>query len=165
MIQNKKQQKGLVPSRRNLPTRRREEKETSPLFGRLIKSSLIGLTAATICAVSLITLASAMAYANPDPTKLINILSSVVLMLSNFAGGLVTSKKLGEAPLLCGIVTGGITMLASMLLEIILSSLPTSGYEFWLTLILRISAIFFSILGAFAGNVKRSTGRAKRRFG
>ncbi len=165
MIQNKKHQKGLVPSRPSALARRNENTEEGSLFGAALKGSLWGLLTSGICGIILITLATAAAYANPDSAALVSPLGLVSLMPSMFAGGFVTSKRVKEAPLLCGIMSGGMMTLVTMLLGMILRGLPTSSYEFWQSAALHGAAILFSILGALAGNIKKHPKPGKKRFG
>lgn len=145
--------------------KRTENTEETSLLGAVLKGSLWGLLCSVICGILLVTLTAAVAYANPDPTALIAPLGLVALMPSMFIGGFVTSKGCKEAPLLCGIISGGMMTLVTMLLGVILRDLPSSGYAFWQSALLHGAAILFSILGAFAGNVKKRPKPGKRRFG
>ena len=136
-----------------------------PLLSAVLAASLWGLLAATATSVALITLMTALSYANPDPAALVAPLSLAALMPSMFIGGFLTAKRVKDAPLLCGIISGGFITLLSMLLAAILRGLPSSGYAFWQSAALHASAILFSVLGAFAGNVKRRKKPSRRRFG
>ncbi len=165
MIQNKKHQKGLVPARSVALARRTDDPEESPLFISALKSSLWGLSASAICGILLMTATTAIAYANPDPTALVASMGLLSLLPSAFAGGFVTAKKAKDAPLLCGILSGGMLTIATVILGLILSALPSSGYKLWQSLALHGASVAFSTLGALAGNVKRRPKPGKRRFG
>ncbi len=165
MTQNQKRGGGLVRTRPTALASRTAETSDSPLFLTVLKSGLWGVATALGAGLILITVATAVAYANPNPSALIPALSLLSLLPSMFAGGFVTAKKVKDAPLLCGIISGGMITLITMLLGIVLRGLPSSGYAFWQSAALHTAAIAFSVLGAFAGNVKRRQKPGKRRFG
>ena len=157
--------KGLVPSRASSLPSRSGEREDTPLLSDILRHSAIGLLAMLISGMLLLTGLTALAYANPDPGALIAPLSLVALLPSAFAGGFVTIKRVGEAPLLCGIVCGGMGTIALMLAALILRDLPSSDFLFWQSAVLHAFAVLFSVLGALAGNVKKRAKAGKRRFG
>ena len=165
MTQNQKRGGGLVRSRPTALASRTKEASDSPLFLSVLKSALLGVGASLVMGLILITVGAAVAYANPNPSVLIPALSLVSLLPSMFAGGFVTAKKVKDAPLLCGIISGGMITLITMLLAIVLRGLPSTGYAFWQSASLHTAAIAFSVLGAFAGNVKSRQKPIKRRFG
>ena len=166
MTENKKKNRGgLVPIRSHSPARVSADVEETSLFGMVFKGSLWGLLTASACGIALITLMSAIAYANADPSTLIAPLAISALMPSAFVGGFITVKKVKDAPLLCGIISGGFITLIGMLLAAILQKLPSSGYALWQSAALHGAVILFSVLGAFAGNVKKKKKPTKRRFG
>ena len=84
-------------------------------------------------------------------------------MIGMLVGGFICIKKVKEAPLLCGIVTGAMSSLAFLCISLFLKGIPSSGNSFLGNVIIHASAILFSILGSYVGNVKRRNG--KRRFG
>ena len=157
--------KGIVPSPSKSPMARPTDREDDSLLSSALKNGLIALAAFAVTGAILIFGATAAAYATPDPMSLVPALSLAALLLSAFAGGFVSSKKTMEAPLLCGIVTGGMITLFSILLSLILRELPTSGFEFWQSAALHSATVIFSVLGAFAGNVRKKKKSGKRRFG
>jgi putative membrane protein (TIGR04086 family) len=161
------------PTRRNLPTSaqsraltaKRADSYDRPLILTALKSGLFGVGATFCTGLVLITTATAIAYANPDPSFLSPILALAALMISSFVGGFVSTKISKESPLLCGAVTGSMTALISLALSLMLFFLPTSNLVFWQSLLLHGIALGFSVLGAFAGNIKLTSRRGKRRFG
>ncbi len=165
MTQNKKRSTAPVPVRSTALTRRSTEQEDSPIFLSALKGALWGLFATVACGLLLITLTTAVAYANPDPTQLISLMGLVALFPSAFVCGFIAVKVTKDAPLLCGVLAGGVTTLATMLLALILTALPSSAYAFWQSAALHAAAILFTILGAFAGNIKKRSKPTKRRFG
>jgi putative membrane protein (TIGR04086 family) len=164
MTQNKRST-APVPVRSTALTRRNKEQEDSPILISALKGALWGLFATVACGLLLITVTTAVAYANPDPAQLISPMGLIALLPSAFAGGFTASKVTKSAPMLCGILAGGVTTLAAMLLSLILTDLPSSSYAFWQSAALHAAAILFTILGSFAGNIKKQPKTAKRRFG
>lgn len=165
MLKDKRKSAMPVPAHSRAVSRKTAETEETSLLGSALKGSLWGFFAFAFCGILLITAVTAIAYANPDPGPLIAPLSLLSLMPSMFLGGFVTAKRVKEAPLLCGIVSGCLITLLSMLLGIIMRGMPSSGYEFWQSAVLHTAAVGFSVLGAFAGNIKKRQKRGTRRFG
>ena len=165
MTQNQKRRGGLIPSRPTALAKPNREESDSPLLVTALKGGLLGMGIALGLGLVLITIAAAIACANPDPASLIPPLSLLCLLPSMFAGGFAAAKRVKEAPLLCGILSGGMVTVVTIIIGAILRGLPSSGYAFWQSAALHTAAMAFSILGAFAGNVKRKPKPGKRRFG
>lgn len=165
MTQNQKRRGGLVPSRPTALAKRDSAESDSPLIVTALKGGLIGSGITLGMGLLLITIASAIVCANPDPASLIPPLSLLCLLPSMFAGGFAAAKSVKEAPLLCGILSGGMMTVVTVVLSAIMRGLPSSGYAFWQAAALHTAAIAFAVLGAFAGNVKRKPKPSKRRFG
>ena len=165
MTADTKSRGGLIPSRSLPISKRRKNDEERPLILSALRGGLIGMGVAMAMGLILITASAAIAYANPDPAAFVPALSLVSLLLSMFACGFVTSKVVKEAPLTCGVVSGGMTTLLTIVLSLILRGIPSVGYGFWQGMTLHTAAVAFSVLGAFAGNIKIAPRRKKRRFG
>ena len=136
-----------------------------PIFARVLRSSFWGLAVFVIVGIVLLSAVCGIAYSNTDPEELIMPLSLASLLPSMFVAGFACTKKTGEAPLLCGIVCGGVVTLFTMLLALLLRHATGSGYELWQQSLLHGIAILFCVLGAFAGNAKRKVDpRKHRRF-
>lgn len=156
---------GVVPSRSLSPVTRTRDTSDAPLLADVLKSGATGLAAFVISGAILLFAMTAIAYANSNPDILIPPLSLVALLPSAFVGGFVCTKRVKEAPLLCGIVTGGMITFLIILLALILRGLPSSGFEFWQSAALHSASVVFSVLGSFAGNAKKKAKMGKRRFG
>ena len=165
MTQHQKRRGGLVATRSTALSYKNQESADTPLFKAALKGGLLGIGVSIGLGMALVTLASALIYLNPDPSALIAPISLLCLLPSMFFGGFAAAKRVGDAPMLCGILSGGMVTLVTMLLGIILWGLPSSGYAFWQSAALHTAAMAFSTLGAFAGNVKRKPKPAKKRFG
>ena len=161
-VQRKKH--GIVPSHRSAPTVRNEARDDSPILPLMLKSSLLGALAAAVCGLIMLTALSAIAISSPDPTSLLLPLGLGALLPSNFVGGFVTVKKVGEYPLVCGMVCGATFTLFSLFFALILRGLPSSGYSFAVSALLHGAAVLFSVLGAFAGNVKKKRKIMSKRY-
>ena len=160
-----KDNRGGVPAIRRSTALIPHSNDDQPLFSQVLRNSLSGLISFAIVGIVLISIACAVAYANPDPDSLIMPMSLASLLPSMFAAGFVCTKKTGDAPLLCGIVTGGIITVFTILISLLLQGISVSGYEFWQQSLLHGIAILFCILGSFAGNAKRKVDpRKHRRF-
>lgn len=165
MIGKEKTRGGMPILHRSTALVPRTQEDDSPIFVQVLRNSISGLISFTVVGVILISVMTAVAYANADPDAFIMPLSLAALLPSMFAGGFVCAKKTGSAPLLCGIVCGGIITLVTILLALILRDAPSSGYQLWQVSLLHGTAILFSVLGAFAGTVKRKVDpRRNRRF-
>lgn len=165
MLRNQKRSGGIIPVRSAVPAVRTQTKEEDSLPSLVLKSALFGMLTAMLAGLLLVSGVTAIAHANPDPLSLLSPFSLVALLPAMFAGGFVCAKRVGDAPLLCGIVCGGMMTLLTMLLSLILRGLPSSDYSFWQSALLHALAILFCILGAFAGNVRKKQKPGKRRFG
>ena len=163
-MQNKEKSFGGIVPRRStsiVP----HSNDDMPILARVLRNSFSGLAAFIAVGIILLSIVCGIAYSNPDPESLIMPMSLASLLPSMFAAGFVCTKKTGEAPLLCGIVCGGVITVFTMLLALLLKNATGSGYELWQQSILHGIAILFCILGAFAGNAKRKLDpRKHRRF-
>ena len=165
MTADTKSRGGLIPSRSLPIAKKRKTNEERPLIVSALRGGLIGMGGAIATGLILITVSAAVAYANPDPAAFVPALSLVSLLISMFFCGFITSKSVKEAPLTCGVVSGGMTTLLTILFGMALRGIPTVGYGFWQSVALHTAAVAFSVLGAFAGNIKIEPVRKKRRFG
>lgn len=157
---------GSSPARRtSLPTSRSADKDTGVTLVTVLKHAMIGMIGFIVCGLTLVTAACTAAYASSDPSSLITPLGLAALLLSSFAGGFVTVKLTRTAPLLCGMVFGGMAALVMLLLSFVFSASASSHYTFMQGLLMHGFALLFSLLGAFTGNYKRKPNPKKRRFG
>lgn len=140
----------------------RDSADTS--FSRkLLIGSSISTIATFVSSIILIFIFSAIATSSKDPLSLIPLFGIISLMPSMFIGGFICIKRVKESPFICGLVCGASFVITATLLSLIIVGLPSSGYAFLQHFALRIAAVFFSVLGAIVGNVKRKSKR--RRFG
>lgn len=165
MNKDRRHSSALVRSRTTSVAARSRSGDESPLFTAVLKASVLGIAATFVSGLVLISVFSAVALTSPDPSGLITPLSLLALLPSAFIGGVVTVKRVKDAPALCGIICGGLSTACAMLLSIVLKGLSSSSFELWQTLLLHAAVVIFSVLGALAGNVKRVAKRGKRRFG
>ena len=165
MNKDRRHSSALVRSRTTSVAVRSRSGDESPLFTAVLKASALGIAATFVSGLVLISILSAVALTSPDPSGLITPLSLLALLPSAFIGGVVTVKRVKDAPALCGIICGGLSTACAMLLSIVLKGLSSSSFELWQTLLLHAAVVIFSVLGALAGNVKRVAKRGKRRFG
>ena len=131
----------------------------------ILKNAAFGLIGFVVCGLTLVTAACAAAYAGSDPSALITPLGLAALMISCFAGGFITSKLTRSAPMICGVVFGGLSALVMLVMSLIFSGAPSSHFTFWQGLLMHGFALLFSVLGSLTGNFKRKPNPRKRRFG
>lgn len=165
-MQKSKNRSGPPAIRRTptLPARINGDEDGIP-FAKILKSSLFGLISMLVSGLLLITVTAAIAYACPDPASLTAPLSLLSLMLSELVSGFVCSKLSKGHPLLCGLVCGAICALCMLLLSPIALGAPSSKYGFWQGALLHLSAVGFSVIGSYLGNIKLGRGKPKKRFG
>lgn len=141
-------------------------REDSPLFKTVLFSSLLGVAVNAVAGLILLSLVCFVAISGNDPLSLIAPLSLLALFPSNFLGGFVSTKRTGESPLACGIVTAAIWGVISLIVSLCMYNVQPSGYALWQGLMLHAVSALFCILGAFAGNYKpRRNPKRNRRFG
>ena len=143
---------------------RQNSAEQAPLLASVLKNSMYALLAMLLSGLVLISISTAIAYANPNPDSLVFPLSLASLLISMFIGGFVCSKRTCESPLLCGIVCGGIITLFTILIALCLRNAASSGYTLGFAFLLHGIAMLFAILGAFAGNIKKKYKPRKRKY-
>ncbi len=146
------------------PAVRTHESEDVPLFQKVLINSLFGFFGMALSGIALISIAAFIACACEDPSSMISPMALCALFPSAFIGGLISSKKTGEAPLYCGILTAAVTGIAMLLCSLCLVNIRSSEYHIWQRLFMHSMLTVFCILGAFAGNIKRRPNPRKRRF-
>lgn len=159
--------RGGLPTARSRATSalRKRGGEDTPLFKKLMLSSLWGLGANLLSGILLVSIVSAIAYRGTDPLGLIFPLALLSLLPANFLGGFISAKRCGESPFACGIITAAMWGAISLIGALCLWSVAPSGYTIWQSLLLHGASIAFCLLGALAGGIKRPQSRKKRRFG
>ncbi len=130
----------------------------------LLKSSAMGIGGGILSACLLALIGTAVCAYSSDPHGLILPLGLIALYLASMIGGWITLRCHKSAPLLCGAVSGGGTLLLVFLVSLFLGKSGDSSLSLGLSLLLHTLIPFFSVLGARMG-VKRRTapGRAKRK--
>ena len=148
-----------------LPKTRSDNTDEQATLAIIVKNAAFGLIGFLVCGLTLVTAACTAAYTSSDPSALIMPLGLAALMISCFAGGFVTTKLTRSAPMICGIVFGGLSALLMLAMSLIFSGAPSSHFTFFQGLLMHGFALLFSILGALTGNYKRKPDPRKRRFG
>ena len=148
-----------------LPKTRSHEGSEQITLARILKNAAFGLIGFVACGLLLVTAACAAAYAGSDPSALIAPLGIAALLVSCFAGAFITARLTRSAPMLCGIVFGGLSAFIMLALSLLFSGAPSSDFSFFQGLLMHGFALLFSVLGALTGNYKRKPDPRKRRFG
>ena len=153
----------IVRSHRPALPQRAYAKSERSLFSRVLIGSVWGLCGTMVLGILLISIFAAIACSKPDPMAIVPYLSLGALMPGMFLGGLICAKAAKGSPILCGLVSGAISTLAFLLLSLIFKSLQSADSSLFGDVIVHASAIFFSVLGSYTGNLKKRN--PKRRFG
>lgn len=143
----------------------KRDREDTPLFKKIMLSSLWGLGASLLSGIILVSIVSAIACLSPNPLSLIFPLALLALLPSNFLGGFISAKRCRVSALSCGITTAAMWIALSLVGALCLWSVPSSGYTVWQGILLHCLSVAFCMLGAVAGGIKRVRSRKKRRFG
>lgn len=77
-----------------------------------LRSALFALPTAAVIGLILLLIAAGTLCALPDPDRVLTPLGLAVLGLTVLCGGFVCSRRAGRAPLLCGLLFGGMVVLA-----------------------------------------------------
>ncbi len=167
MYNERKKRNSALPAikRRELPINRTRTETETPVINKIILSSLLGSAANALAGILLVSIVTFIAYSSHDPLSMIPALSLLALLPSNFLGGFIASKKCGEAPLVCGLVSGAIWGMAALLLSLCMYGSESSGYTLLQGLLLHSASVLFCVLGALTGGIKRRPSKNKRRFG
>lgn len=118
-------------------------------FGNVLRSSLKGLAVATIAAVILLFVVSAIAYAGSDPDSVTMPLALAALYISSATAGFAAVKFNGSSALLCGVLSGLLLMILFIGISLFLNDSLSSEFSFPAALGLRAAMIIMSVLGGF----------------
>jgi putative membrane protein (TIGR04086 family) len=140
------------PSNKN----QRKRKKDSSLSSRTVDS--VGIPVASVfgCAVGLATatclvlLCSVICLFSSDPDKLISPLSFVIMSISFLTAGFAASKK-KRAALPCGLFSGGLMTAMCCLVALCLDDSLSMGLSLPVSLLIRLTLIGVSAIGAMIG--------------
>ncbi|MBO5204305.1 MAG: TIGR04086 family membrane protein [Clostridia bacterium] len=116
----------------------------------VMRASLFGVATGTVSAIILLLICSLICMLSSDPNKLISPLSVVCNILIYFIVGFAASKKKAAA-IPCGALSGGLMCIIFFLIALLLSDSISSNLSFPVELLIRLSFIVVSILGALLG--------------
>lgn len=154
-----------IPHSRSELTVKSQPNDDKPCIRTVLQSSLFGLLSALASAVIMTTAVCAAAYSSSDPTSLVIPLSIAVLLISNFVGGLVTSRLANGSPLTCGLVCGAAVTSVMLITSLLLFNAKPTSRTFFESAFLHIATVCFCIFGAFIGNIKLKRNPKRKRFG
>jgi len=164
MFDQKKKSTGLIQRRPSALASKRESVEDTSLISVIMKNALLGAIISAISAVIMISIFCVAIIGAEDPNIFLQPLAWVALLVSMFIGGLFTAKRVKDLPLICGLVCGAIITLFSTAVSLVFHTLPSSSPSFLQAIIIHSLAISFSIIGAFAGNVKKKARSHLKRY-
>ena len=153
----------IVRSHRPALPQRATAKSERSLFSRVLVGATWGLCGTAALGILLISIFAAIACSNPDPMAIVPYLSLGALMPGMFLGGFICNKIAKGTPILCGSVSGALSTVVFLLISLIFKNIQSADSSLLGDIIVHASAILFSILGAYTGNMKSRN--PKRRFG
>lgn len=81
-------------------------------FKAALGGALFALPISLLVGVVFLLIAAGVAASMPDPDRLLTLLGIAVLELTALCGGLIAARRAEHAPLLCGLLFGGVAILA-----------------------------------------------------
>lgn len=81
-------------------------------FKAALGGALFALPISLLVGVVFLLIAAGAAASLPDPDRLLNPLGVAALELTALCGGLIAARRAERAPLLCGLLFGGVAVLA-----------------------------------------------------
>ena len=134
-------------------------KDTSAV--RILTGALFALPFAWLCGLILVSVMAGLAMTQADPAAMTMPLSLSVLGISSLVGGLITARRCGRSPLLCGLLFGAFFCVTLWVLSFVFGGRAENPlslqFSFPISLLVRAAAIGLSVAGAYIG-----TRRAKR---
>ena len=124
-------------------------------------ASLFGICVGLICALALALLCSFICTLSSDPNKLMTPLSTVSLAAVYFSSGFAAAKK-RPAAIPCGLLTGGGIAAVFWIISLFFNDSYSSGLSLPVELLIRITFVAVSLVGALIG-VNAGTKKRRRR--
>lgn len=143
--------------------RHRTTNEAASGISGLIKSCGIGLLFGISSAFILSLIASIICIGRKDPASLTPYFSIVILGISAFIGGAVSSKLCKTSSILAALITGGAEMLIFYLISFIIPTTESASNTFIISLVVRGIVLLLSALGGSLGERKISHKTRKKR--
>lgn len=133
----------------------RESAEETGRFATALRASLFALPVTAVLGLIFLLVAAGVAYANPDPDRLITPLGLCALALTALCGGFVSARRGRVAPALCGLLLGILLTLllfgVSLLLRDSTRSALTLGLSGPASFGLHAGVVVLALLGAIIG--------------
>lgn len=138
--------------------KKRPHRAPEPTPRSALGAAPMGILASSLCAGILILIFAGVALAFPDVTALPGVLGYAALYVSAIVGGFVARKRCGGMILLCGLYTGGATVLITLLIS------PTvgAGITFARALLTRLPIIPIAVLGGLVASYRPVKKRRRR---
>lgn len=124
----------------------------------ILSGVLAGVSTAIICCI----ISSLICIFSSDPDKLTSPLATVSSILAHFTGGFFAAKK-KNAPLPCGLATGGILAFIFWITSLCFSASYSYSLNTVISLLIRISMVAVSLVGAILGGNQPHKRKRRRR--
>ena len=139
--------------------KKRKNSGKSPSFA---KSILMGIGVGIIVWVMLLTGTSALICGFDEPENFVTPASLVMIAVSAFTSGAVSSKLAGKSGLFAGLISGGALLMMVWAISLAISN-DVTAVSLPLKLIIAFNFLFFAFLGTFAGRPSTKIKRRVRR--
>lgn len=127
-------------------------------LGAALRGALFALPVSALLGLIFLLIAAGVAHALPDPDGLITPLGLSALGLTVLCGGLIASRRTRRAPLLCGLLFGGLAVVALFAGSLIFSDASRQTLSLGLSSGARAglyaALVAVSTLGAWIGRSK-----------
>lgn len=139
-----------MKSKGTAATARRTGTSKSSESHSIISASVFGACVGVFTAVILLLVCSFICISAEDPNKLISPLAIFAVIISYLFSGFAASRR-RKAALPCGALSGGLLTAVLFLVSLFISKDMSSGLSLPVSMLIRLSFIAVSILGALLG--------------
>ena len=157
-----KRRQSVLPSVRSAPPAARVSAREEITAAPIIKGIVGGLFVYALVGVALTLISAAILLATPDPDSLILPFSIASQLIATFVGGILSSRRAGGYPLVCGLLFGACVTVISMLFSLLLPDSLSAGLSFIGAIGFHLPAILSGLLGSAAGSIKKRDKRARK---
>ncbi len=142
-------------------TRRRSGGTPRGNSGGIITAASFGACAGIISAVILLLLCTFICLPSEAPERLITPLAVISALIVYFLTGFCSAKK-NSAVIPCGVLSGAVVTVIFFVLSLFLKKELSANLTLFVSLLIRLSFIALSVIGALLG-VNTRTKKRKRR--
>lgn len=136
-------------------------------FSVALKAGLFALPVTLLAGVLFLLIAAAVSYADADPDRMITPLGLAALGATSVCGGFVSARKGGQAPVLCGLLSGLCFTLLIFIASLLFGDESRSAMTLGLPAVanwgMHAAVVALEVLGALIGRPRRRPASHGRR--